>query len=116
MRGDVNSAGKLGDGVSINALLEREFAKLAKARKSPFTIRIPDKSKGSIIGGCKKVNFGFAEDRIHVHESCTALLKTLRHWTGENDDLKHAADAFRYIAVDFLNAPVDGTSETVILR
>jgi hypothetical protein len=116
MRGDVNSAGKLGDGLSINALLERAFAALVKARKSPFRVMSPDKSKGSIVAGCKKINFGFAEDRIYVSEKCPTLLKTLRHWTGLNDDLKHAADAFRYIAVDFLNTNVDGAGEAVIFR
>jgi phage terminase large subunit-like protein len=117
MRGDVNTGGKLGDGYSINALLEREFATLARSKNPPFKIMIPDKSKGSIVGGCKKINFGFAEDRIYVHESCTTLIKTLRHWTGLNDDLKHAADAFRYVAVDFLNHnPLDAASEAVIMR
>lgn len=116
MRGDVNSAGKLGDGYTINALLERAFAGIAKSKKPPFRVMAPDKSKGSIVAGCKKINFGFAEDRIFVSEKCPALLKTLRHWTGLNDDLKHAADALRYVAVDFLNTRVDAADEAVILR
>lgn len=116
MRADVNSAGKLGDGYSINTLLERAFAGLVKSKRPPFPIRTPDKGKGSIVAGCKKINFGFAEDRIYVSEKCPGLLKTLRHWTGLNDDLKHAADAFRYIAVDFLNLRVDAADEAVILR
>lgn len=116
MRGDVNSAGKLGDGYTINALLEKAFALLVRGKKSPFRVMAPDKGKGSIVAGCKKINFGFAEDRIFVSDKCPALLKTLRHWTGLNDDLKHAADALRYIAVDFLNVSLDATSEAVIIR
>lgn len=115
-RADVNSAGKLGDGHSINALIERAFAEIVKSKRSPFRVMIPDKGKGSIVAGCRKINHGFAEDRIHVHASCTALLKTLRHWTGLNDDLKDAADGFRYIAVDYLAGRVDGGGEAVILR
>ena len=116
MRADVNSAGKLGEGYTINALLEKAFAALVKSKKSPFRVMVPDKGKGSVVAGCRKVNHGFAEDRIYVSATCTALLKTLRHWTGLNDDLKDAADGLRYIAVDFLNTNVDAASEAVIMR
>ena len=115
-RADVNSAGKLGAGLSINALIERAFAALVGSKRAPFRVMIPDKGKGSIVAGCRKINHGFAEDRIRVHESCASLLKTLRHWTGLNDDLKDAADGFRYVAVDYLAGRIDGGAEAVILR
>jgi phage terminase large subunit-like protein len=100
-RGDCNSAGKLGSGIKLNTVFERSFADLAQVQQTPFPIWIPEKGRNSIVSGCRLVNFGLLNRKLLIHTSCLRLLKTLRHWTGKNDDLKHASDALRYIAVDF---------------
>jgi hypothetical protein len=42
------------------------------------------------------MNSAFGEGRLHVHRSCVRLQRTARHWTGEDDDLKHAFDGAGY--------------------
>ena len=101
-RGDVNSAGKLGAGATINELLEQGIAKYLGRKDSPFKIHTPDKTKGTVVSGCRVLNKAFMEGRLKVSKRCPHLIKSLRHWAGLNDALKDPLDALRYIAIDFL--------------
>jgi hypothetical protein len=103
-RGDSNSAGKLGLGMSVNETLERAFARKFGLDSAPFSIRVPYKGKGTVRARPRMVNAACASGRLRVHESCKHLDTSLRNWTGADDDLKHAWDAFGYIAEVYLDA------------
>ena len=102
-RGDSNSAGRLGLGLSVNETLERAFADLAGSSRAPFAIRVPYKGRGSIKARARLLNAAAIDGRFRVHESCTKLIHSLRHWRGQNDDLKHPFDALAYIADVYLS-------------
>jgi phage terminase large subunit-like protein len=101
-KGDVNSAGKLGAGSSINQLLERGFAKACNMDKPPFPMLKPDKRSGSVISGTRRINNGFAQNRIKVLSRCKQLIASFRYYSGADDQYKHAIDAARYVSSDFL--------------
>ena len=101
-RADTNSAGKLSGGRSVNKILEGAFANLVGRDDPPFPIYKPDKSKGSVIGGTRRINNAFRDGTLKVHERCKQLIHSLRYWDGGDDDNKHAIDALRYISNDFL--------------
>ena len=101
-RGDSNSAGRLGLGLSVNETLERAFADLAGSSRPPFAIRVPYKGRGSIKARARLLNAAAIDGRFRVHESCPKLIHSLRHWRGQNDDLKHPFDALAYIADVYL--------------
>ena len=106
-RGDTNSMGKGGAGLSVNAALEIEFARLAKLAQPPFRIEIAQKGKGSVDAGLRSMNAAFVSGRFAILPGCTRLIHSARHWRGKGDsDLKDCLDAARYIAMDFLaNSP-----------
>lgn len=105
-RGDTNSMGKGGSGLSVNAALEIEFARLTKLAQPPFRIEIAQKGKGSVDAGLRAINAAFVSGRCAVLPGCTRLIHSARHWRGKGDsDLKDCLDGFRYVAMDFL-APV----------
>ncbi len=101
-RGDSNSAGRMGMGLSVNDMLERAFADLVGSSRAPFDIRVPYKGRGSVKARARMLNAACVDGRFFVHEGCTALIHTLRHWRGENNDLKHPYDAVAYIADVYL--------------
>lgn len=101
-RGDSNSAGRMGMGLSVNDMLERAFADLVGSSRAPFSIRVPYKGRGSVKARARMLNAACVDGRFFVHESCAALIHTLRHWRGENNDLKHPYDAVSYIADVYL--------------
>lgn len=95
--GDVNSAGKLSAGRSVNDEIEAAFARAAGLRVSPISIRKPNKRAGSVEYGERLLNIAFAADELHIHERCRRLVRSLWHYTGpKDDDLKHPIDALRY--------------------
>jgi hypothetical protein len=102
-RGDSNSAGRLGLGLSVNETLERAFADLAGSSRPPFPIRVPYKGRGSVKARARMLNAAAIDGRYRVHESCTRLIHSHRHWRGENNDLKHPYDAVSYIADVYLS-------------
>ena len=85
-RGDSNSAGRLGLGFSVNELLERGFAKVLDRRRPPFPISVPWKGSGSIKARARMLSSACLEGKFRVHEDCTKLIASLRHWRGENSD------------------------------
>jgi len=101
-RGDSNSAGRMGMGLSVNDMLERAFADLVGSSRPPFSIRVPYKGRGSVKARARMLNAASVDGRFFVHESCSSLIHTLRHWRGENNDLKHSYDAVSYICDVYL--------------
>lgn len=101
-KGDSNSAGKLGSGRKINAILAEEISKQEGWRKVGIEIETPYKNGGSIDLGYKLINGAFLEGKLHIHENCVTLIKSLKHFTGKEEDLKHVLDALRYILHDTL--------------
>lgn len=114
-RGDSNSAGRLGLGLSVNETLERAFADIVGSSRAPFNIRVPYKGRGSVKARARMINAAAIDGRFRVHESCTRLIHTLRHWRGENNDLKHAYDAVAYIADVYLSDNVAGDAGRLIV-
>jgi len=103
MRGDSNSAGRRGVATTVNELMERAIARSANLPRCPFNIETPYKGPGSIRARARMVNTAILEGRLKVHKDCARLRETLSHWCGEpNSELKHAFDAFGYIAEDWL--------------
>tara|TARA_A100001201_G_scaffold60930_2_gene58235 strand:- start:655 stop:2043 length:1389 start_codon:yes stop_codon:yes gene_type:complete len=114
-RGDSNSAGRLGLGFSVNQLLERGFAKAMGSARPPFSIQVPYKGPGSVRARARMISSACVEGRFMVHEGCTHLISTLRHWRGETSgDLKHHFDAVGYIAECFLTETLDGSAFLII--
>jgi len=114
-RGDSNSAGRLGLGISVNETLERAFADLAGSSRPPFQIRVPYKGRGSIKARARLLNSAAIDGRFRVHEGCTKLIHSLRHWRGENNDLKHPFDALAYIADVYLAPGLSGESGRLLI-
>ena len=115
-RGDSNSAGRLGLGLSVNETLERAFADLAGSSRPPFPIRVPYKGRGSVKARARMLNAAAIDGRFRVHESCTRLIHSLRHWRGENNDLKHPYDAVAYIADVYLTGgTADDTGRLIVV-
>ena len=50
------------------------------------------------------LNAAALDGRFFVHQDCAALIHSLRHWRGENNDLKHPYDAVSYISDVYLQA------------
>ena len=113
--GDSNSAGRLGLGFSVNELLERAFADILNQARPPFQIRVPYKGAGSVKARARMMNTAAIEGRLKVNENCKALINTLRHWRGGNDDLKHCFDACGYICDQFYSNTFSNVGNMVIM-
>jgi hypothetical protein len=100
--GDINSAGKLGGGYSCNEALEDSLALQMHQSRCPVSFEVPSKRRGSVTLGEGRMSHAIIENRWFVHESCTALLASYRHYTGREEDLKHALDGVRYAVADLL--------------
>lgn len=94
--GDNNSAGKSMVGVTVNAMLEEYLA--------PMRIRPALKGIGSVDYGIRLINMAFRRGHLQVHSRAAGLIKSLRHWQGKDDDLKHHIDGLRYILVPVLES------------
>lgn len=111
-RGDVNSSGKSNARQSVNQAFERAF-RLLSGGQLPFRIEKPRKGPGSILRGAKVINTAFLDARLHVHPRCKNLIRTLSHWQGKDDDLKHLFDGLSYVAYDMLDVSVAGSRTKV---
>jgi hypothetical protein len=100
--GDMNSAGKLGGGYSCNEAMEDSLAMQLHQSRCPVAFEVPGKRKGSVTLGEGRIAHAIIENRWLVHESCTSLLASFRHYTGKEEDLKHAIDGVRYAVWDLL--------------
>ena len=103
--GDINSAGKAGSGSSVNALLEAAITTLSRRSVPPFEIQRPNKRAGSVAAGERAMNSLLREGRLFVTARCSALVRSLQHYTGTEQDLKHPIDATRYGLSDILLTP-----------
>ena len=103
--GDINSAGKAGSGSSVNALLEAAITTLSRRSVPPFEIQRPNKRAGSVAAGERAMNSLLREGRLFVTARCSALVHSLQHYTGNEQDLKHPIDATRYGLSDILLTP-----------
>jgi hypothetical protein len=113
-KGDINSSGKLGGGASVNEVMEREFARIAKLARPPFRIETPAKGKGSVDTGVKAINNAFISGRAFILPTCPRLIHACRHWRG-GKELKDPVDAYRYIAAEFLiDRPSRGVGRLVM--
>ncbi len=102
-RADSNSAGALGVGFSINDLLMRELAKIAGSSRTPIDVKVPYKRRGSVAARTRLISSACVDGRLRVHESCSRLIHSMRHWRGENSDLKDPLDAMGYMAEVWLS-------------
>jgi phage terminase large subunit-like protein len=100
--GDMNSAGKLGGGYSCNEAMEDSLALQMHQSRCPVTFEVPSKRRGSVTLGEGRMAHAIIENRWFVHESCASLLSSYRHYTGREEDLKHALDGVRYGVADLL--------------
>ena len=91
--GDVNTAGKGSAGARVNDLFEPLFGR---------SVGVPNKGPGSVAYGVRLLNYGLRSGMVSVSPRCVRLIKSLKNWTGANDDLKDFVDALRYIAVPIL--------------
>lgn len=112
--GDSNSAGKMGAGLSVNAWLEREFARIAKTRKAPFRIDPPFKGPGTVRARAHMLNIACLQQALYVHRSCRLLDRALKNWMGRNDDYKHHIDALGYLASTVFDGPGGGPGRMVL--
>jgi len=101
--GDTNATTKSTMARTLNQLFEQEFAAMMGfPRDEPrIEFRAARKGPDSVDRGVVCCNQLFDErigqlPALQVAEGCTDILRALRHWTGKDDDLKHAADSFRY--------------------
>lgn len=97
--GDSNSAGKMRPGLLVNDLLEPHL--------QGIHLRAPDKRPGSVDYGTRLINLAMMRGHLLIHPRCLGLLKSVKHWKGKDDDLKHMVDALRYIAVPVLESLYD---------
>lgn len=101
-RGDVNTAGKSHARMTVNGAFEVAFGAQVGGR-CPFRVEKPRKGPGSVMRGARVVNVALLENRLTIDPRCTRLLESVRHWTGDDGDLKHAFDALSYFAYDTLD-------------
>lgn len=101
--GDTNATTKSTMARTLNELFEQEFAAMMGfPRDDPrVSFRPARKGPDSIDRGVVCCN-QLLDERIgtlpalQVAEGCKGVVRSLQHWCGKDDDLKHAADAFRY--------------------
>ena len=113
-KGDVNSGGTLGLGLSINDLMGREFARLTKSARCPFDISTPMKGRGSVEAGRRLLNTAFLSGSAFLTTDVPRLAYSCRHWRGGAEE-KDACDAVRYIASEFLDYSPRGVGKLTMV-
>lgn len=94
--GDINSAGAMARGRTVNGILEQYFAEM-NGGKLPFRIDAANKAEGSVDDRTIRMNSALAGNRIRVHESCRRLIQAMRAWKGQNNRQKDPIDALGYV-------------------
>lgn len=97
-RGDSNSAGRRGVAVTCNQLMERSMSELVNSSTPVFKCRPPWKGAGSVRARARILSNACLEGKLLVHQDCTRVIGSLRHWMGNNDKYKHPFDALAYIS------------------
>lgn len=111
--GDINSAGKMMGGYSCNEAAEDSLAAQLHVSKSPISFQVPNKRPGSVNLQEGRIEHAIIENRFYVVETCLALLQSFRHYTGKEEDLKHALDGCRYSVSDLL---IEGMAQPNTVR
>lgn len=112
--GDVNSAGPLGAGRSLNWHTERALAKLYGLQRSPIEIETPTKDQGFRDAREVTINHAMLERRWWVHESCEGAIRAFQEYRGGNNDpFKDSIDAIGYAVTDSM---LTETLDPVALR
>lgn len=101
-RGDSNSAGRRGIAATVNQLIERGIADLLGSSSSIINCRPPFKGPGSVKARARLISSKAVEHKLMIHENCTRIIGSLRHWMGKNDSYKHAFDSLGYISDVYL--------------
>lgn len=101
--GDINSAGALGEGTSINDQMASAFGVLLGLQYPVDNVEPARKGRGSVKAGLRAMNWAMREGRWRVHESCRLFDKSARNYNGGRD-FKDALDAARYPVQDELEA------------
>lgn len=113
--GDTNTTAKSEAAKTLNELFEIEIAKamglppyrpaveFRRANKGPDSVRSQIAVANQLFG----LQVAPGVQALSVSEECYHLNESLSHWAGKEDDLKHAADAFRY-GIDAIVADVGG--------
>lgn len=106
--GDHNIASKSATARTLNELFTLAFAELlgVAPEHTELVFGPARKGAGSVEGQVAQCNALFASfvtladgkrmPALQIADGCEQVLEALRHWEGKNDELKHAADAFRY--------------------
>ena len=81
----------------------RELAKIAGSSRTPIDVKVPYKRRGSVAARTRLISSACVDGRLRVHESCSRLIHSMRHWRGENSDLKDPLDAMGYMAEVWLS-------------
>ena len=114
-RADSNSAGRRGIAATANQLINRAMAHEMGRPRAPFDFQPPYKGRGSVKARARIISSACVEGRLYVHQDCSRLIHSYRHWMGENNDLKHPFDAAGYIGEYWLSPVVrSGASMTLI--
>ena len=114
-RGDSNSAGRRGIAATVNQLINRAIAREIGRPRPPFEMKPPYKGPGSVKARARIISSACVEKRLYVHQDCTRLIHSYRHWMGANDSLKHPFDAAGYIGEHWLSPVVrSGASMTLV--
>lgn len=103
--GDVNSAGAMARGMTVNEILTGYFAAM-NGNRAPFRVMPAEKGTGSVDDRTILLNSAFAADRIRVHDSCRRLIDSARRWKGQRSRLKDPIDALGYGYLEL--APASG--------
>ena len=101
IRGDINSAGKIGAGQSVNSAFADQLTIQSGYQVDVLT---PTKRPGSVRAGEMALNVAALEDRLKIASTCHLLRGSLEGYTGAESDLKHPLDAVRYGIGDLLPA------------
>ncbi len=106
--GDRHHGGTAAGGSKSNKLLQKAIAD--QMGMNPDSLNLPLKISTAHKGrqerwpGAKLLHGAMIRGDFTISPVCTALIKSLRHWKGKDDDLKHAVDALRYGAYPLMTA------------
>lgn len=103
--GDINSAGKMARGRSVNDELG-----------AALDLEISKAKKGKVSDSVYYVNMALKERRLFIHSRCVGLIKSMLNWKHESkyEDLKHFIDALFYLVSPVYQARYMRTSKAQV--
>lgn len=95
--GDVNSAGKLGPGSSVNDALRAAITRRVGVPVAGWpSIATAAKGPGSVERGERLLNLALASGELRIHRRAARTIRAMWSYTGGDSDSTHAIDAMRY--------------------